>query len=48
VVSATVLYLETGGQASMEKERDTLRDLARERIISVPTAMTPMNQNLNL
>ncbi len=45
--NATATFLKTGRPASTEKEQDTLWGLAKEHIISVPTATTPMNQNLN-
>ena len=38
---------ETGEQAFMEKERDTLWALGKEPTSSVLTATTPMSQNLN-
>ena len=40
-------HTETGEQAFMEKERDTLWALGKEPTSSVLTATTPMSQNLN-
>ena len=47
VGNVMVLNTETEERAFMEKERDTLWDQGRGLIISVPTAMILMNQNLS-
>ena len=45
--NVTALNIGIGGRVFMGKERDTLWALVKEPTSSVPTAMTPMSQNLN-
>jgi hypothetical protein len=45
--NVTAMFIKIGRRASTEKGQDILWGLVREHTISVPTATTPMNQNLS-